>query len=842
MSSNLVIVESPTKAKTIKKFLPKEYKVLCSMGHIRDLPSSSKEIPEAVRKESWASLGIDYLNNFTPCYVIPASKKSLVTNLKKELKSADTLILATDDDREGESISWHLKEILQPKIPIKRMVFHQISKKAILESLNNFRDINLNLVSAQETRRILDRLVGYTISPLLWRKITNKLSAGRVQSVAVNTIVEKEIERMKFVSAKYWGLDALVEKDKILFEVFLSELDDKKLATAKDFDPSTGKLNNKDKHLLNEAEANKLQGKLKKHSWVVKSVNTKQQEQEPYPPFITATLQQEASSKLRFSARETMGIAQKLYEKGYITYMRTDSVTLAPTTITSIRNIVEKKWGKEYLHPHIRVYKSKAKNAQEAHEAIHPVDFSIQASQLNETLAENKLYDLIWKRAVASQMSAILKEFCHIDIEVENCIFHGIGKKILHKGFSILEGTVDKDKQQVLPLLKKNDKVAVQEIKINKHETAPPSRYSEAGLIKFLEKEEIGRPSTYASIIDTIFNRNYAKKVSDALVPTFTAFAVAKLIKENFTDLIDLKFTAKIENKLDEIADGKVNWQEYLNEFYNGKKGLLYIAEAKNKTIEAETYKKIQLPNLPEIRISRYGPYIQIEENKEVKNINIPPNTLPADLNPSYIEEISKSGNDGNQIGVEPKSGLPILLLHGIYGFYLQLGISDSKAKPKRVTIPKNINPSQVNLELAIKLLSLPINLGEHPQGGKIEIGVGKYGPYISRTFIDNKKDFRSINNEDIAKISLQDAINILKESKGTKRGAKALRQIGEHPIDKNAIALYLGPYGHYLKYGNINVAIPKDKNIDKIDLKEALQIIEEKSKKENKTKLRKRI
>ena len=673
---------------------------------------SAREVPKEIKKESWANLGINYLKGFEPCYVIPKEKEKILKQLKSDLEKSKSLILATDDDREGESISWHLMEVLRPKIPIQRMVFHQISKSAVLDALNNFREVNQNLVSAQETRRILDRLVGYTISPLLWKKITAKLSAGRVQSVAMNLIVEKELERMNFVKAKYWGLSASLQKttlkkDNKEFEVTLVEVNNKKLTTSKDFDSKTGKLKT-DSYLLLEKEGKMLQAELVKKDWVVENLQTKQQQQNPYPPFITSTLQQEASNKLKFSARETMGIAQSLYEKGYITYMRTDSVQISKAKIDDVRKSILKLWGERFINPEVRLYKSKSKNTQEAHEAIHPVDISIDPKSVGENRAESSLYLLIWQRTIASQMSSAIKEFVNVDIAVANCIFRGTGKKIIHEGYQAAYNLDKNDEEQMLPNLEKGEKLNCKDLQADAHETNPPVRYTEAGLIKFLEKEDIGRPSTYASIISTIISRNYVKKISDAFVPTFIAFAVSKFLRDNFPDFINIKFTAQMETILDEIASGKKDWQKYLEQFYNGKEGLLAVAEAHYKAETTNIYKKIQLPKLPEIRISRYGAYIQKEDNKQIENVNIPPDILPSDLNTEYIEDLFKHKKTGNELGIEPKTGLPILLLYGMYGSYLQLGISDNtKEKPKRVSIPKFLPFSEI-LNLGIATFTLP--------------------------------------------------------------------------------------------------------------------------------------
>ena len=651
---------------------------------------------------------------------------------------------------------------------------------------------------------------------------------------------------MNFVKAKYWSLSAslqktILKKDNKDFEVTLFEVDNKKLSTSKDFDSKTGKLKT-DTYLLLEAESQNLEKELASKDWLVKDLQTKQQQQNPYAPFITSTLQQEASNKLKFSARDTMRIAQSLYEKGFITYMRTDSIQISATKIDVIRKFILKTWGKEFLNPEVRLYKNKLKNVQEAHEAIHPVDISLEPKSVGENRAESSVYALIWKRTMASQMSSLIKEFVNVDISVANYIFRGTGKKIIHEGYLAAYDLDKTDDQQILPTLEKGEKLKCKELQANAHETNPPVRYTEAGLIRFLEKEDIGRPSTYASIISTIVARNYVKKISDALVPTFIAFAVSKFLRDNFPNFINIKFTAQMESVLDEIASGKKDYQKYLEQFYNGKDGLLAIAETHYKAETTNIYKKIQLPNLPEIRISRYGAYVQKEDNKKIENVNIPQDILPSDLNASYIEELFKNKKTGNELGIEPKTGLPVLLLYGMYGSYLQLGIIDSsKEKPKRVSIPKFMPFSKITLDIALKLLSLPITLGEHPEGGSIEVNTGKYGPYISRTLSNDKKSFASISYEQIETVNLEEALEILKSSKKSGKNKKLLRSLGVHPVDKNDIGIYDGPYGNYIKYGSINIAIPKDKKVENISLEEALRYIEEKDKSDNKKKFRKR-
>jgi DNA topoisomerase-1 len=819
----LVIVESPTKAKTLSKFLSSDYRVVSTMGHLRDLPNSNAEVPKDIKGKEWAGMGIDYTDGFKPYYVVSKNKKVYFEKLKEQLKNVKTLILATDNDREGESISWHLLEMLSPKIPVKRIVFRQISKKAILDALENYRQLDKNLVSAQETRRILDRLVGYTISPLLWKKIAYRLSAGRVQSVAMNLVVEREIERMKFVSSNYWGLNALLSKGGVDFESHLIKVEEKAVAVGKDFDEKTGKLK-QDRYLLDEKKAKNLIAEIKNADWLVKEIVAKKQEQKTAAPFITSTLQQEASNRLRFSAKKTMQVAQSLYEKGYITYMRTDSFSLTASTIENIRSIVKRNFGDDYLPAKPYLYKSKSKSAQEAHEAIHPVNLSLEAKDLKESGDEKTLYLLIWRKTIASQMSPIQKEFLHVDVEVKNCLFRSTGKKIVHPGYSAVYQK-DED-QQELPILSVSEKIPCKKIDATEHNTLPPSRYSEASLIKFLEKKDIGRPSTYANIISTIIDREYVRKSSDALVPTFIAFAVSDLLKENFPELIDVSFTAKMEATLDEIASGKKEKLNYLEEFYNGKEGLLQSTQEKTKSIQSTKYKTIKLPKIPEIKISSYGPYIE----KEKKNVDIPTDIAPSELTPEYIQKLMENKHQDNAIGKDPKTGKSIYLLRGRYGPYLQLGLAEDKEeKPKRVSITNLLEKKGVDLEIALTLFSLPIDLGEHPEGGKVFINTGRYGPYVVLEKTDGKKDFRSITMEQIDSLDLNSAVEILgKEKSYTKN--QLVRKIGEHK--GKALELYLGRYGVYLKYDAKNFAVPKDKNTETLTLKEAVTIISKTKKK----------
>ena len=851
--STLVIVESPTKARTIRNYLPSSYQVEASMGHVRDLPSKADEIPAAYKDKPWKNLAVDVDNKFEPIYVIPKTKKKVVQELKQALKEADELILATDEDREGESISWHLLEILKPKVPVKRMVFHEITREAIQQALKDCREVNRDLVYAQETRRILDRLYGYTLSPLLWKKIKRGLSAGRVQSVAVRLLVNRERERRAFQSGDYWDLKATLEHNKDLFEAKLITLGGEKLATGADFDPDTGKIaQGKKVILLNEAEANSLRERLIDKTWTVSKREEKPAKRRPAPPFTTSTLQQESNRKLGISARETMSIAQKLYEQGYITYMRTDSVHLSDEAIAAARSCVEQKYGKEYLSPKPRQYSTKSKSAQEAHEAIRPAGQSFRTPK--ETgLADKqfKLYDLIWKRTVACQMAEARLTQITLNIDVEDAVFRSSGKRIDFPGFfrAYVEGSDDPeaalDSQEVLlPALVVGDHPECKELEALGHETQPPARYTEASLVKTLESEGVGRPSTYASIIGTIIDRGYVQMRSKALVPTFIAFAVTSLLEEHFPDLVDLSFTSKMERTLDEIAIGKAQSIPYLKKFYKGETGLETQVKVRENEIDLDTAKTINLENLEaKVRIGRFGPYIEVENGDEAEPVraSIPVDLTPADLSPEQIANIIRQKIEGpDKLGLHPETGEPIYIKTGPYGFYVQLGDkTEENKKPKQVSLPKGVKQEEATLEMALGLLSLPRLLGVHPEtGGKIKAAIGRFGPYVVHEFKDEeekkqKKDYRSLKKEDdILTIEYDRAMELLAQPKRS-RGAstkKPLRELGEHPEDKEPVNIYKGPYGNYIKHNKVNVGLPEGETVESITLEAAIALLADKA------------
>ena len=836
--STLVIVESPTKARTISKFLPSSYVVKASMGHVRDLPPSAEEIPPEYKSQKWANLGINVESGFAPLYIIPKDKRKIVQELKTALKGASELILATDEDREGESISWHLLQLLNPKVPTKRMVFHEITKEAIQKALKNCREIDEQIVHAQETRRILDRLVGYTLSPLLWRKIAGGLSAGRVQSVAVRLLVMKERQRRAFKSAQYWDLKALLAHNQAEFDSKLVTVDGVKVATGADFDPNTGNLlAGKKVKVLNGVEAKALTANLKGKTWTVTGLEEKPVTRKPSPPFTTSTLQQESNRKLRLSAKETMQVAQKLYEEGYITYMRTDSVSLSAQAIEAARSCVLEKYGQEYLSPKPRQYSTKSKGAQEAHEAIRPAGSSFRTPrETGLTDAKLKLYDLIWKRTIASQMADARQTQLSVDVQVENAGFRSSGKRIDFAGYlrAYVEGSDDpnaaiEDQEIILPALVKGDTPNCKKLDAIDHETQPPARYTEASLVKMLESEGIGRPSTYASIIGTILDRHYAQLQSNALVPSFTAFAVTALLEKNFPDLVDPSFTARMEQTLDDISTGITPWLPYLEKFYLGEKGLENLVNQGFTDIDATLARTIDLDNLDvKVRIGKFGAFIETESG----NASIPKDLTPADLAPETIEMLLKQkSSTPDTLGNHPETGEPIYPKLGPFGPYVQLGDKeeDSKKKPKQSSLPKGMKLEDVTLEIAIELLKLPRSLGVHPEtGGKLQTNLGRFGPYILHDRGKEGKEYRSLKaTDDVLTVTLERALAILAEPKSTRGGKKEpLRTIGNHPDDNEPVAIFSGPYGKYIKHGKINAGIPEGETVEGISLETALSLL----------------
>ncbi len=848
--STLVIVESPTKARTIRNFLPSEYRVEASMGHVRDLPQSASDIPAELKSSEWAKLGVNVDADFEPLYIVPDDKKKIVRELKAALKGAKELILATDEDREGESISWHLLQILQPKVPIKRMVFHEITSEAIKGALKNCRQIDDRLVHAQETRRILDRLVGYTLSPLLWKKIAWGLSAGRVQSVAVRLIVNRERERRAFKSGSYWDLKANLYAPKQEFPVQLVSVGGTNVATGKDFDEATGKIAKGRKVLLlDEAGAIALKERLNGKVWSVSNLEERPTTRKPSPPFTTSTMQQEANRKLRLSARDSMRVAQALYEQGYITYMRTDSVHLSQQAIAAARQCVTKMYGNNFLSKEPRQYVTKSKGAQEAHEAIRPAGETFRTPQETGLSGrELALYDLIWKRTVASQMADAQLTMLSVQLTVEDAIFRASGKRIDFAGFfrAYVEGSDDPDaaleeKEITLPPLKVGDHPVCRELNTVGHETQPPARYTEAALVKMLESEGIGRPSTYASIIGTICDRGYVQLVNNALIPTFTAFAVTSLLEEHFPNLVDPSFTSKMEQTLDDISTGSVEWLPYLKEFYSGDQGLSGQVKARDSLIDGEAARTVHLEGLDDdvkVKIGKFGAYIQVGEGDRTVNSSIPQNLTPSDLVPDKIEMLLKQKLEGpDQVGIHPETNEPIFMMVGQYGPYVQLGqATDAVPKPKRASLPKGMQPEQVTLDVAVKLLALPRTLGAHPDtGNRVFVNTGRFGPYVCHVKGNgDKDDNRSLKStDDPYTITFERALELLAQPKVLRgaAAAKVLKSLGKHPDDDDAIEILDGKYGAYVKHGKINVSLTKEQSVDTLTLDEALSMLATKSK-----------
>ena len=844
MPNTLVIVESPTKARTIRGFLPRTFRVEASMGHVRDLPNNASEIPASHKAEKWAKTGVNTEKDFEPLYVVPKDKKKIVKELKDALKVADELLLATDEDREGESISWHLLQLLNPKVPVKRMVFHEITEEAIKRALGQTRELNMELVHAQETRRILDRLVGYTVSPLLWKKVAWGLSAGRVQSVAVRLLVQRERARRAFRSGSYWDLKAQLEQGGSGFEAKLTHLSGKRIATGNDFDESTGGLKaGSDVLLLSEKEARALAETVRSSPWSVDAVEEKPTVRKPVPPFTTSTLQQEANRKLRLSARETMRCAQGLYERGFITYMRTDSVHLSDQAISASRSCVESLYGKEYLSKGPRQFSTKARNAQEAHEAIRPSGESFRTP--GDTGLDGRdlaVYELIWKRTVASQMAEARLTMLSVELSSGKAGFRASGKRIDFPGFfrAYVEGSDDPDaalegQEVLLPTLAVGDSPTPKQVEPLGHQTQPPARFSEASLVKMLEKEGIGRPSTYASIIGTIVDRGYATLQGNALTPSFTAFAVTALLEEHFPDLVDTSFTARMENTLDEISHGKVQWLPYLEGFYKGDEGLETQVQQREGDIDPGASRTVDLEGLScVVRIGRFGAYLESkrvseEGEEELIKATLPREITPADLDEEQAELILKQKADGPEaLGEDPETGDLVYLLFGQYGPYVQRGqVSDDNPKPKRASLPKGQKPEDLSLDDALGLLRLPRLLGEHPDGGKVQAGLGRFGPYVVWDKGKGEKDYRSLKGEDdVLAVGLSRAMELLAMPKRGRGGRTALKDLGKPEGSEETIQVYDGPYGLYVKQGKVNASLPEGKGADDVTLEEAVELL----------------
>jgi len=815
------------------------------MGHIRDLPRSAAEIPARVKGEDWARLGVDVDNEFEPLYVVPKERTSQVKKLRALLKEADELYLATDEDREGEAIAWHLVEVLKPKVPVKRMVFHEITRPAIEEAFSNPRDLDERLVSAQEARRILDRLYGYEVSPVLWKKIQPKLSAGRVQSVAVRIVVERERERMAFVPAGYWSLEGsfapVGDLDKT-FEATLVSVDDERVATGRDFD-SNGEAK-RDVVVLDQETATELATALRDSEFEVASVESKPYTRKPYPPFRTSTLQQEAGRKLRFSSSRTMSVAQRLYENGYITYMRTDSVELSASAVAASRSQISKLYGDQYLSPSPRTYSGKqAKGAQEAHEAIRPAGDFLTPEQVGADVGRDEaaLYDLIWKRTVASQMADAKGVTVSVRIGAraesgQQVLFGASGRTITFPGFlrAYVQGSDDPeseldDREKILPPLDEGDDLAVEHLEPTGHETRPPARFTEASLVQRLEELGVGRPSTYASIMTTIQDRGYVFKKGSALVPTFTAFGVVGLMEKHFPNLIDYEFTAAMENDLDRIAGGEEQSVPWLSAFYFGADGLKQKVASRLDEIDPRLVNSIPIGQDDEgteivARVGRYGPYVERGEDRG----SIPEDLAPDELTVEKAIGLIEEQNKGDKIfGTDPDTGLTVYGKTGRFGPYVQLGEQEegSKEKPKRASLFKGMDMDALGLEDALSLLSLPRVVGADEDGVEILALNGRYGPYIQRG-----SDRRSLESEDqLFTLTVEEALKLLAEPARRRGQARStdLKELGKDPVSGKTVTVRSGRYGPYVTDGEVNASLRKADSPETISLERAGELLQ---------------
>ena len=849
---SLVIVESPAKARTISKYLGSGFQVEASIGHIRDLPGGAKEVPAEFKSESWGYLGVNVDNGFEPLYIVPADKKKHVSFLKAALKDAKDLYLATDEDREGEAISWHLQEVLKPKVPVHRMVFHEITKEAIQSALKNTRQIDQGLVKAQETRRILDRLYGYDISPLLWKKVRPKLSAGRVQSVAVRLIVQRERERMAFHSATYFDLDVMLETNgKEKFEASLVSVAERKIPSGKDFDTATGLLKDPKMLQLDSVSAGALKARLATAPFNVLSVEVKPYTERPKAPFTTSTLQQEANRKLGMTAKDAMRVAQSLYENGYITYMRTDSTTLSKEAVDAARELVRSQYGDAFLYSTPRTYATKVKNAQEAHEAIRPAGSPFQLpekirSELNYD--QFRLFELIWKRTIASQMADAKKQRVVVIIKADDALFQATGTSIEFEGFlrAYVEGSDDPaaelaEKEKLLPDVKASDPLKALSLDSVSHTTQPPSRFTEASLTQGLEERGIGRPSTYASIIDTILKRDYVFKKGNALVPSWTAFAVIRLLEEHFSSLVDYKFTAEMEDYLDQISRNERENLSYLQEFYFGEEGvsentapggigLKPLIAQKVAEIDPRTACSYPLGfldgnlELPvSVRVGRYGPYVEQGERRASISEEMPPDEMTLAM---AVEMLAKQELGEEPMGRHPETNKPIYIKQGRFGPYVQMGDADDEDK-KNSSLLKGMTPETLDLATAILLLEFPRTLGLNPANGEpIIASQGKFGPYIK-----SGTETRSLGaTHSLLELTLEQALDLLAQPKAQGRGrgvaAPPLKELAESPVTGNNITIRDGRFGPYVTDGETNASLPKDMKPDDLTLEQAVDLL----------------
>ncbi|HEY8319626.1 MAG TPA: type I DNA topoisomerase [Amnibacterium sp.] len=864
-TKKLVIVESPAKAKTIAKYLGPEYEVQASVGHIRDL-IEPKNLPAELKKGSMGKFSVDVENGFEPYYVVSDQKKKTVSDLKRALKDADELYLATDEDREGEAIAWHLLEVLKPKVPVKRMVFHEITKDAIAHARDNTRELDTALVDAQETRRILDRLYGYEVSPVLWRKVGPGLSAGRVQSAATRLVVDRERERLAFVPAGYWDVSARFAPETGQdFAARLARLDGRRIATGRDFD-DRGRLKG-EALLLDGESARGLVTAIEQEQpqGIVLSVESKPYTRRPAAPFTTSTLQQEAARKLRFSAKQTMSVAQGLYENGYITYMRTDSPSLSAQAIQAARSQAARLFGAETVPDAPRTYSGRSKNAQEAHEAIRPSGDTFRTpDELRGTLGTNdlRLYELIWRRTVASQMVDARGSTATVVVGVtaggRNAEFTASGTVITVRGFLLAyeegrdeERNADSEADAKLPQLATGQALTPREPEANGHETSPPPRYTEASLVKALEELGIGRPSTYASILSTIVDRGYVSARGTALVPNWIAFSVVRLLEDFFGDLVAYDFTAEMENDLDRIADGERDRVDWLREFYfgvAGHPGLRGVVDNLGD-IDAKSINSIRLSDDITLRIGKYGPYLEVvepgepavdpesgelKETSTPRRVNLPPDLAPDELTEAKARElVSAPPQEDRVLGAHPETGRTIVAKDGRYGPYVTELIPEDEAakkgapKPRTASLFKSMSPDSVDLPTAVQLLDLPRAVGDDPESGEpITAQNGRYGPYLKKG-----TDTRTLPDEDsIFAIDLPSALELFAQPKyGARRASSALKEFDADPVSGKPIRIKDGRFGAYVTDGETNVTVPRGQDPLAVEFADAVQMLADK-------------
>jgi DNA topoisomerase-1 len=866
----LVIVESPTKANKIAGYLGSGYVVEASVGHIRDLPRNAADVPAEHKGASWARLGVDVDNSFEPLYVVSPDRKQQVSRLKQLMKNASEVYLATDEDREGEAIAWHLVDTLKPRVPVRRMVFHEITPEAIARAVANPRELDTALVDAQETRRILDRLYGYEVSPVLWKKVLPKLSAGRVQSVATRIVVERERERMAFHAADYWSLEgtfavprpsaATDEGEPTTVRAKLVSVDDSRVATGRDFDPATGTVSGDVVH-LDEAGARGLAARLEGRQVSVSRVDEKPYRRRPYAPFTTSTLQMDAGRKLGWSSAQTMRVAQRLYENGHITYMRTDSTNLSQEAINAARQQARELYGDAYVPAEARRYKSKAKGAQEAHEAIRPAGDNFRTpGQLAAQLArdEFRLYELIWQRTVASQMADAVGQTVSIRLAGRSATdeaveFTASGRTITFPGF--LKAYVESrdespatdddnggdDAERRLPRLERGQQLDTRELDAKGHTTSPPARYTEPSLVARLEELGIGRPSTYASIMQTIQDRGYVWKKGNSLVPSFIAFAVVNLLEQHFAQLVDYDFTASLEEELDEIAGGTLQRVDWLTEFYFGGEGrhtggiaesggLKQIVGQRLEEIDARGVNSIPLratstDGRPVVaRVGRYGPYLQAGGDDGAR-VSIPEDLAPDELTTDKVQELLTAPSSDRELGTDPETGHPVVVKAGRYGPYVTTVVPEgSKDAPRTASLFASMSPETVTIEEALKLLTLPRTVGAAPDGEEIQALNGRYGPYLKKG-----TDSRSLESEDkLFTTTLDEALAIFAQPKqrGRRAAAAPLKELGADPVTQGQVTVREGRFGPYVTDGETNASLRKGDDVETITIERAAELL----------------